>query len=441
MREMKDSGIEWIGEIPSEWQIIRFRFFIEDYKAGPFGSSLKMDGLLSEGDILVYAPEHIANNSTESDKNLYLPNEREGEMSQFLVEEGDILFPIVGSLGRAMMIDASMPKGIINQRVAKFKLNNSIISTRYFMRLFANSNFFDTYIDLSCRGSFIVNLTKGIINDAPCVVPDMETQEYIADYLDDKCSKIDSIIEKQQKIIEKLKEYKLSIITEAVTKGLNPDAELKDSEIEWIGEMPITWKKARIKFNYYLKGRIGWQGLKANEFIEEGPYLVTGTDFCNGKVNWSTCYHISQERFDEAPEIHVKKGDLLITKDGTVGKVAYIDEKPEQVSLNSHLLIMRPLVYDYSNRFLFWVIQSNVFKKYFGLTQYGTIMASLSQEKINDFSYVMPSVDEQIHIANYLDEKCEEIQESIYKRERIIEQLRAYKKSLIYEVVTGKKEV
>ena len=151
--------------------------------------------------------------------------------------------------------------------------------------------------------------------------------------------------------------------------------EMKDSGIEWIGEIPADWSIGRIKYNFYLKGRIGWQGLKANEFIDDGPFLVTGTDFENGKINWSKCYHISEERYMEAPEIHVENGDLLITKDGTVGKVAYINNKPEKVSLSSHLLIIRPSNQLYCNKFLFWVIQSPVFDKYFLLSQNGTIMA------------------------------------------------------------------
>lgn len=212
--------------------------------------------------------------------------------------------------------------------------------------------------------------------------------------------------------------------------------EMKDSGVEWIGLIPTDWNVGRIKYNYYLKGRIGWQGLKADEFIDEGPYLVTGTDFENGKVNWNTCYHISQERYDEAPEIHVNVGDLLITKDGTVGKVAYIDDKPEQVSLNSHLLIMRPLNEKYNNRFLFWVIQSPVFDKYFGLSQNGTIMASLSQEKINDFSFSLPSGKVQKQIVDYLDSKCAKIDSIIEKQQAIIEKLKEYKLSVVTETVT-----
>ena len=142
----------------------------------------------------------------------------------------------------------------------------------------------------------------------------------------------------------------------------NTYSEMKDSGVAWFGDIPQTWKKGRIKYNYFLKGRIGWQGLKADEFIEDGPYyLVTGTDFENGRIAWDRCYHISEQRFIEAPEIHIRKGDLLITKDGTVGKVALIDSLPHKASLNSHLLIVRPTSKLYDNVFLFWIFQSSIF--------------------------------------------------------------------------------
>ena len=211
---------------------------------------------------------------------------------------------------------------------------------------------------------------------------------------------------------------------------------MKDSGVAWIGEIPASWNYGRIKYNYYLKGRIGWQGLKADEFTEEGPFLVTGTDFTNGTVNWDTCYHISEERFAEDPDIHVNVGDLLITKDGTVGKVAYIDNKPEKVSLNSHLLIMRPISPKYNNRFLFWVIQSYVFERFFQLSQNGTIMASLSQERINGFSFALPSIQKQNDIVNYLDDKCAKIDAIIARQQEIIEKLKEYKLSVITEAVT-----
>ncbi len=210
----------------------------------------------------------------------------------------------------------------------------------------------------------------------------------------------------------------------------------KDSGIQWLGKIPSHWTPIAMKFYFYMKGRIGWQGLKADEFIEEGPYLVTGTDFENGKVIWERCYHISEERYNEAPEIHVEKGDLLITKDGTVGKLALIDEKPEKVSLNSHLLILRPVKPNIDNHFIYWALQADNFIYYTGLTQNGSIMASLSQEKIGDYKIALPSIDEQQVIATYLEHKVGQIEEAIAEKEQMLEDLKAYRSAIISEAVT-----
>lgn len=210
----------------------------------------------------------------------------------------------------------------------------------------------------------------------------------------------------------------------------------KDSGIEWLGEIPSHWTPISMKFYFYMKGRIGWQGLKADEFISDGPYLVTGTDFDNGKVVWSRCYHISDERYNEAPEIHVKAGDLLITKDGTVGKLAYIDHIPGKVSLNSHLLLIRPLSNTVSNHFMYWALQADNFVHYTGLAQNGSIMASLSQEKIGDYKLALPSLSEQRIIASYLDDKVGQIDAVIAEKEKMVEDLQNYRKSVISEAVT-----
>lgn len=210
----------------------------------------------------------------------------------------------------------------------------------------------------------------------------------------------------------------------------------KDSGIEWIGKIPSHWGVYRIRYNYYLKGRIGWQGLKADEFIDEGPYLITGTDFIKGKVNWDTCYHISKERYDEAPEIHVKEGDLLITKDGTVGKTAYIDRIQGPSSLNSHLLIIRPFNGRCNNLFLQYVINSKVFDSFMWIFQTGSIMASISQEKFSDFRFPLPSKEEQLHIISYLDKKCGEIDKAIATQQKRIDLLGELRQNIITHAVT-----
>lgn len=215
---MKDSGVEWIGQIPENYSVIRLRYLIKDYKAGPFGSALITDQLNTSGDILCYTPEHIAQQHTESEKNLYLPENRRSEMSQFFVKAGDVIFPIVGSLGRAMVITDDMPSGIINQRLAKFSLLPEKIDAGYFMWLFAKSTFFQPFINLFQRGSFIVNLTKGIVYDMPFVIPaTIAKQKQISEYLDQKCSQIDRLIAIKQAKIEKLEQYKRSLIYEYVT--------------------------------------------------------------------------------------------------------------------------------------------------------------------------------------------------------------------------------
>lgn len=211
---------------------------------------------------------------------------------------------------------------------------------------------------------------------------------------------------------------------------------MKPSGIEWIGDIPESWGLHKIKYCSYLKGRIGWQGLKADEFIDEGPYLITGTDFENGRIQFDRSYHISEERYNEAPEIQLKEGDLLVTKDGTVGKMAYVSSLPNKASLNSHLLLIRPLKNVYVNRFMFWLMSSSIFTEYTDYAQDGTVMASLSQEKIGNLIAYFPLIHEQHHIADFLDEQCAKSDSIATDIEKQIDILQKYKKSLITETVT-----
>lgn len=211
---------------------------------------------------------------------------------------------------------------------------------------------------------------------------------------------------------------------------------MKESGIDWIGQIPEEWEVIKVKFFTYMKGRIGWQGLKADEFIDEGPYLVTGTDFKNGRVNWDTAYHILQKRYEQAPEIQLKQGDLLVTKDGTVGKLALIDELPESASLNSHLLVLRPLFNRYDNHFLYYVLSSLEFKNYFQKVSIGSTMDSLSQEKMGEFIFSLPNINVQNSISRYLDKKTAQLDKVKALLEEQIQKLKDYRASLIYETVT-----
>ena len=212
--------------------------------------------------------------------------------------------------------------------------------------------------------------------------------------------------------------------------------QMKASGIPWIGDIPSDWSVKRIKYLASLKGRIGWQGLTSDEYTDEGPYLITGIDFKNGSIDWDSCVHISEKRWEEAPEIHITNGDLLITKDGTVGKVAIVDNLYEKASLNSGVLLIRTLP-DYNKRFLFWVIQSEEFWRWFRLKNAGnSTIIHLYQGDFAEFSYTFPHKAEQLAIADYLDTQCAKIDSIIADIEQQIEVLKQYKKSLITETVT-----
>lgn len=211
----------------------------------------------------------------------------------------------------------------------------------------------------------------------------------------------------------------------------------KSTGIEWIGEVPEHWRPYRIKYNTFLKGRIGWQGLKADEFKDSGYCLITGTDFDNnGGINWNSCYRISSERFFEDEQLHIKKGDILLTKDGTIGKLAYIGELPEPASLNSHLLIVRQKNDLILNSFLYYVLLSSVFKNFCYFNQTGSIMSSISQEMFSYFNCFVPTIKEQLAISNYLKEKCGSIDKVIATQEKRVALLNELKQSVISEAVT-----
>lgn len=212
--------------------------------------------------------------------------------------------------------------------------------------------------------------------------------------------------------------------------------DMKPSGTAWIGEIPADWKMKKIKFISTLKGRIGWQGLTSNEYTDEGAYLITGTDFDNGGINWDTCVHVPMKRWEEAKDIQIKNDDLLITKDGTVGKVAIVDGLNSPCSLNSGVLRISTID-GYDRRFLFWVLQSEVFWTWFANKNAGnSTILHLYQGDFAEFKYAIPPFPEQRAIAAFLDNHCGQVDGIIADLERQMEILQQYKKALITETVT-----
>ena len=211
---------------------------------------------------------------------------------------------------------------------------------------------------------------------------------------------------------------------------------MKESGIDWIGQIPEEWDISKIKFTTQLNGRIGWQGLTSAEYKEEGPYLITGTDFHNGTINFETAVHIDEKRWSEASQIQVENGDLLITKDGTVGKVAIVSELDDKASLNSGVLRIQTID-EIDRKFLYYVLLSDEFWMWFNYTNSGaSTILHLYQNVFDEFTFTFPQKNEQQKIADFLDKKTAQLDKVKSLLEEQIQKLKDYRASLIYETVT-----
>lgn len=214
--------------------------------------------------------------------------------------------------------------------------------------------------------------------------------------------------------------------------------EAKYSGYRFIGDIPSEWSVERLSNVAMLFGRIGWQGLRSDEFLDEGPFLVTGTDFSDGHVDWNSCVHISEERWGEASQIQLHNNDLLITKDGTVGKLAIVTELDDKASLNSGVMRIVPRMPDsYSVRFLYYVLASSAFTDWYeDITSGQSTIKHLFQHDFNHFVFACPPLDEQLAIADKLDRVIGGIDSALSIAKKQISTLERCRFSLIYEAVT-----
>lgn len=215
-----------------------------------------------------------------------------------------------------------------------------------------------------------------------------------------------------------------------------PYSTFKDSPIEWLGKIPAHWDYLKIKYSTYVKGRIGWQNLRSDEFTDEGPYCVTGTEFVNGGIDWTRCYHVSMGRYEQDRFIQLRKGDLLVTKDGSIGKVALVDDLPGPACLNSGVFVTRPLNGRYSSDYLYWVLSSGVFTAFIDYMSAGSTIQHLYQYVFGTFVFPAPSMPEQRAVAAFLDRETASIDALVAKKERLIELLQERRTALITRAVT-----
>jgi len=419
MRKMKDSGIPWVGMIPEEWDVIPISYVLLENKERN-----------SDGTIL---------NAFSFRYGSLVPKQEAGKKDE--VEDTYSKYQIVYP-GMIIVNGLNLSFDFVTQRVALATEPGIITSTYIGMRpeetvdsLFASYllksyDFCKAFHSMGrgLRATLAYNELK-----KHCVIrPPLPEQQRIADYLDVKCAKIDETVERQKAVIEKLKTYKQSVITEAVTKGLNPNAPMKESGIEWIGKIPEGWEVCKLR--NYVRMLTPMRD-KPEDLTGEIPW-VRIEDYCGKFISESKeGLGVSVETVQRMNLKIYPVGTILCTSSCDLGKCAIVCR--ELVSNQRFIGIIpdEKTVPDY----LYYLMVSN--EKRLNHLSTGTIQANLSRVSFEQLAVQFPAMHEQQQIAAYLDKKCAAIDMAITKKEKLIEKLVAYKKSLIYECVTGKREV
>ena len=432
----KDSGVEWLGEVPNNFSCIKLKqLAIGNLK---YGANEAAEQENKEH------PRYIRITDIKEDGTLNIETFKSlppDIAEPYLLSNNDILFARSGAtVGKTFKYSCLWGICCFAGYLIKISINTKYANTDYIF-YYLNSYSYWEYILSNQSQSTIQNVNAEKYANFTIAVPNIDEQERIVSYLNLETAKIDALIAKQEKLIELLEEQRKSVISHAVTKGLDPNAPMKDSGVEWLGKVPEHWKISNIKRSTYLKGRVGWKGLTSNEFeVNSFAYLVTGTDFKQKYVNWSSCYQINESRYEDDPYIQLKNGDLLMTKDGTIGKLAIVKNLNKSACLNSGIFLIRPEKY-YLTEFMYWVLNSNAFNLFFVMNTTGSTILHLYQNVFERFVFSYPNFKEQERIVSYLNLETTKINTLITKQKRLIEKLKEYRASVISHAVTGKIDV
>jgi type I restriction enzyme S subunit len=307
------------------------------------------------------------------------------------------------------------------------------------------------YFDKISTGSTYDSISTKDLKNIKLPKPSKKEQQKIASFLDQKTAEIDEIINKKEKLINYLEKYKKSVITEAVTKGklgdkyINEDGELvdeiemKDSGVEWIGEIPEYWDISKVKYIADIHGRIGYRGYTKDDLVDKGNGALTlgGKHIDdNNKIDLSDPTYISWEKYYESPEIMVKYNDLLVVQRGSIGKVAMIDKEIGEATINPSLILINNI--EIEPKYFYYYLNSFSVSEFFKLIVSSTAVPMISQEQFDNLHLPKMNLDIQQKIVSYLKQKTQQIDNLIQKTKKSIEKYKKYKKSLIFEAVTGK---
>ena len=425
-REMKDSGVEWIGEIPKEWEVVKLKRIVELY----VGNSIKDEEKSKYLDNINAIPYistkdiDIANSTINYENGMYT---KIGDSNFRVAKKDSILLCIEGGSAGRKISYLLQDVSFVNKLCC---FEGKINVRKKFLYYFLKSESFKSEFFLNISG-LIGGVSQNLLKNFFTTLPSLEEQEKIANYLDKKISNIDLIIEKTRATIEDYKKYKHSIITEAVTKGINPNVEMKDSGIEWIGEIPREWEVKKLS-EYFFQVKNKNSNLEEKNLLSLSYGKIIRKDI--NKTDGLLPENFSNYNIIDKGDIVLRLTDLQ--NDHKSLRVGLCNEKGIITSAYITLRIRKPQPTSY---FYNYIHTYDIHKGFYGMGD--GVRQSLTYDGLKSFKIILPSLEEQNQIVEYIDKKISEIDTLITKKEVLIVELEEYKKSLIYECVTGKKEV
>lgn len=425
MRTMKDSGIEWIGQIPESWSVEALKRNVKiEMGQSPASECYNSDGV---------GFPFLQGNADFTDK---FPVERMyTSAANKFSKTGDLLLSVRAPVGAVNIADKEYA---IGRGLCAITGGRISIPFLWYAIAVLNHEF-----DANSTGSTFESINTEDVGNAKIMVPGEDEQRRIAEYLDVKCAEIDALVEAKEKTNALLKERRQSIIYEAVTKGLNPDAPMKDSGVEWIGEIPEHWSVG--KTIYGLEMPITDGPHETPQLYSDGvPFVSAEAVSCgNGKIDFDHIRgYISEEYYDECCKKYIPQiNDIYMIKSGaTTGKVAIVDTE-RKFTIWSPLAVFRCAESKCHYKYLFYFLQSNAYQKQLEAKwSFGT-QQNIGMRTLERLIVCFPGINEQKSIAEYLDTCCNETDHMISVNEATIQKLKEYRQSIIYEAVTGKIEI
>lgn len=422
---MKDSGVQWIGAVPEHWIGYRMQY-ITRLEKGKMPQELTSTG----GDAPYLTMDLLRNRETI----VTYPVNTKGLVC---VEDNDLLLLWDGANAGEIL---QAKRGYLGSTMAIIHYSKEIIESKFAFYFFKA---LERRFKEDANGTTIPHFNRASLNSCKYFLPPtLSEQRAIADWLDAKCADIDVAIELQQRMIDKLKAYKTAVIHQAVTKGLDKNANLKDSGVQWIGEVPKHWDVCQIKQVCRIFGRIGYRGYTQDDLVDagEGAITLSPSNMQNGKMNFNKCNYLTWKKYYESPEIMINDGDILFVKTGsTYGKTSIVENLPMEATINPQIVVLKEI--KMNNYFLYYLLLTEIVQGQVSCSVGGSTIPTLSQESISNYVIPLPPLSEQRAIADWLDAKCADIDATIALKEQKQEKLKAYKKTIIFEYVTGKKQV